>query len=104
ARRRYGLYPRKGALAIGSDADIVLLDPRAGRVIRKEDLHETDYTPWGRPRGGDLAEHDDPARQDCGGADGQFLPRKIGDEIRARPAVRVRYHREPRRAQRPRKW
>jgi len=41
-----GLYPRKGALAIGSDADIVLLDPRAGRVIRKEDLHETDYTPW----------------------------------------------------------
>ncbi len=24
----------------------MLLDPRARRVIRKEDLHETDYTPW----------------------------------------------------------
>jgi dihydropyrimidinase len=46
AARIMGLYPQKGALAIGADADIVLLDPRAGRVIRKEDLHETDYTPW----------------------------------------------------------
>ena len=46
AARIMGLYPRKGALAVGSDADIVLLDPRARRVIRKEDLHETDYTPW----------------------------------------------------------
>jgi len=38
-----GLYRRKGALAVGSDTDIVLLDPRAGQVIRKEDLRETDY-------------------------------------------------------------
>src|SRR5215471_10024351 len=33
AAKIMGLYPRKGALAIGSDADIVLLDPRARRVI-----------------------------------------------------------------------
>ena len=46
AARIMGLYPKKGALAFGSDADIVLLDPRSRRVVRKEDLHETDYTPW----------------------------------------------------------
>jgi dihydropyrimidinase len=41
-----GLYPRKGALAAGSDADICVLDPADQRVIRAEDLHEADYTPW----------------------------------------------------------
>jgi dihydropyrimidinase len=47
-----GLYPRKGALAAGSDADICVLDPADERVIRAEDLHETDYTPWeGRKMG-----------------------------------------------------
>src|SRR6266550_8443069 len=46
AAKIMGLYPKKGALAVGSDADIVVLDPRTRRVVRKEDLHETDYTPW----------------------------------------------------------
>src|SRR5436189_4357909 len=46
AAKIMGLYPRKGALAVGSDADITLLDARARRVIRAADLHETDYTPW----------------------------------------------------------
>ena len=46
AAKVMGLYPRKGAIAAGSDADITVLDPsRRGKVTASE-LHETDYTPW----------------------------------------------------------
>jgi len=95
AAKIMGLYPRKGALAVGSDADIVLLDPRKARVIRKEDLHETDYTPW---EGHEVAAWPsvtilrgkiavDNGNFLAAPNDGQFLPRKIPDAIRARPAV-----------------
>jgi dihydropyrimidinase len=46
AARIMGLYPRKGAIAPGSDADICVLDPSQRRIIRAEDLHEVDYSPW----------------------------------------------------------
>jgi dihydropyrimidinase len=95
AAKIMGLYPRKGALAVGSDADIVLLDTRKRHEVKAAEMHEADYSPW---EGRDLA---------CwpsmtllrgkivveGGkllgalSDGQHLSRKVADEVRARPSV-----------------
>lgn len=45
--RLYGLYPRKGTIAVGADADIAIWDPRRKATIRNKNLHHNvDYTPY----------------------------------------------------------
>jgi dihydropyrimidinase len=45
--KMFGLYPRKGALMVGSDADIVLFDPEEEWKLTAADLHmKTDFTPF----------------------------------------------------------
>ena len=45
--RLNGLYPRKGTIEPGADADIVVFDPNETRTVAIGDLHmHTDYTPY----------------------------------------------------------
>jgi dihydropyrimidinase len=69
--KMFGLYPRKGTIAPGFDADIVVFDPNRERVISAESHHmNVDYscyegmTVWGVPevvmqRGNVLVENDE---------------------------------------------
>ena len=95
AARIMGLYPRKGLLAPGSDADLAVLDTSRKIRLSKEMLHETDYTPW---EGHEV--HAWPAMTILRGKimvdsgkflgdlkDGQYLYRTIPEEIRTRPLL-----------------
>jgi dihydropyrimidinase len=95
AARILGLYPRKGVLAPGSDADIVLIDPSIHRRLERKDFHVSDYSPWegweiqGWPvmtilRGKIIAENGY-LRGKLG--DGQLIPRRIDPVVLRRPAA-----------------
>ena len=94
AARIMGYYPRKGAIAPGSDADIVLIDPSIRKALSMNDLHIGDYSIWegweinGWPvttilRGKVVVENG----QFFGNlGNGQFIPRKIDQDVLNRPA------------------
>jgi dihydropyrimidinase len=45
--RRFGLAPRKGTLAVGADADVVIFDPERRVTLSYQTLHQNvDYTPY----------------------------------------------------------
>jgi dihydropyrimidinase len=93
----FGLYPRKGTIAVGSDADIVVFDPTREHTISAKTHHsKTDYnlyegtTVRGTPevvllRGNVLVENDELVAPP---GIGQFVKRaKFGEELKGGAAV-----------------
>jgi dihydropyrimidinase len=96
AARILGLYPQKGAIQPGSDADLVLIDPAVRKTIALSDLHaDADYSIWegfacqGYPvmtilRGKVIVE----GGQLLGSsADGRWIGRRVAGDVRNRPVL-----------------
>lgn len=87
--KMFGLYPQKGTIAIGTDADLVVYDPDRSWTVCERELHmETDYSPFdgfeidGRPTDvlvdGEHVVRDNELIGD--GTVGQFVPTNAGYE------------------------
>ena len=94
AAKIFGLYPRKGVIAPGSDADFAIMDPAIRKTLTKDDFHVTDYSPW---EGWQISGW--PAVTILGGrviaergklvgstSDGRLLLRKLDPQVLQRPA------------------
>lgn len=86
AAKYFGLYPKKGILQAGSDADIVVLDPNVEWTLTSDALHENcDYTPYeGFAMNGKIRDVFLRGRRKLASgkivieeADGQYLKRKL---------------------------
>ena len=96
AARILGLYPQKGAIQPGSDADLVLIDPALKKTITLDGLHaDADYSIWegfacqGYPvttmlRGKVIVED---GKLVGSSADGRWLARRVSGDVLSRPAL-----------------
>ena len=95
AARIMGLYPRKGVIAPGSDADIALIDPSFNKRLTMADLHISDYSIWegyeakGWPvvtvmRGKVVVENGEFHGEL---SDGHWIKRKVSGDVVSKPAV-----------------
>ena len=94
AAKILGMYPKKGAIAVGSDADIVIFDPDMTKTLTLDDLHaDSDYSIWegfechGFPvmtilRGNVIVED---GRLTGNTSIGRWLSRKVAPGVLARP-------------------
>jgi dihydropyrimidinase len=93
AAKIFGLFPKKGVIAVGSDADLAIIDPGIKKRLSREDFHVSDYSPWegwevtGWPvktvlRGRVIVEN---GRLHGGLGDGQLVRRKIDGAVLGRP-------------------
>ena len=95
AAKILGMYPQKGAIAVGSDADFAIIDTSVKKALAMSDLHVRDYSPWegweveGWPttvilRGKIMVENGQLLGD---GNDGRMILRKVDQSILQRPSV-----------------
>ena len=96
AAKILGMYPQKGAIAVGSDADFCIWDPNLRKTLTLDDLHhDGDYSIWegfechGYPtmtilRGKVIVED---GKLMGSSSDGKWLQRKVAPSVLAQPVV-----------------